>query len=941
MLRATNRGSTPTHRVLLHLVALAWLTCWIATVPARSQSPADPQRVTGANYKQAYKYSNEFLRQFVYSTSVTPNWIGKTDAFWYEYRTSKGKQWYRVNPSAATKEPLFDRVKLAAQLSEQVKKPLDALQLPLTRVTLSDDSAKLKFVTDQYEFEFDLRAGTLAKLGKAAAQPAGISPEQQELMRQKLGEERFREFMEKQKEQGDKKEEKKEDGAYAEESFSDDELRLIDEILGDDPQQKKEGKFGGKFGGGPTDRAPSPDKKFFAYAMNHNLYVAEVGKEKEALQLSKDSAGEDYTFNAGLGGGLGFLGIRDQKDLEKDKDKKLRPQVTWSKDSQAFYATRNDARGVKELYLVNVLATPRPTLSKYKYPMPGEENIRKSELHVYHKAKNQLIRIEPKWKDEAYSDLHFGKNSDELRFVRRDRLHRNAEFCTVNTRTGEAKCLILEGFENSSLVTQPVKYLEESEEMIWWSERSGWGHYYLYDRAGKLKNPITFGDFRASTIVAVDPKHRILYFRANAREPGECVYFNHLYSAHLDGSGVTLLDPGNANHDSHLSPSRQVVVDNCSRFDQAPVSVVRDARGQKLMDLEATDMSKLHEVGWKMPESFQVKAADGITDLCGHMWKPFDFDPNKKYPIIAHVYPGPQTESMQHAFTPAAQQQQLAQLGFIVIQVGNRGGTPLRSKAYQSYSYWNMRDYGLADKKFAIEQLAAKYPWVDSDRVGIYGHSGGGFMSAAALLVPPYNDFFKVAVASAGNHDNNVYNNSWAERYHGMKEVAGKKEEVKKDETATPPKKKGFKGKTPPDLDDDDPQGKVVKKDDKTTRIDEMKKDDKTAKVEEKKDDKTKAEMHFEIKVPTNAELAANLKGHLLLVHGDMDNNVHPAGTIRLADALIKANKRFDLLIMPGKAHGFGEYQAYFTQRMWQYFAEHLLDDRPSGADLYERRDRR
>src|SRR5262245_5779897 len=393
-----DRGTTPTYRIVVRLIALTCLACWISAKPAGSQSPAD-QRVTGANYRQAYKYSNEFLRQFVYSTTVTPNWIGKTDAFWYEYRTSKGKQWYRVNPSAATKEPLFDRVKLAAQLSEQVKKPLDPLQLPLTRVTLSDDSAKLKFVTDQYEFEFDLRAGTLAKLGKAAAQPAGaVSPEQQERMRQILGEERFREFMERQKEQ-DLKKEKKDDDAYEVESLSDDELRLIDEILGDDPQQKKEGKFGGKFGGGgPTDRAPSPDKKFFAYAMNHNLYVAEVGKEKEALQLSKDSAGDDYSFNAGFGfGGGGFGGVREQKDQDKDKDKKIRPQVTWSKDSQAFYATRNDARGVKELFLVNVLAAPRPTLSKYKYAMPGEESIRKSELHVYHKAKNQLIRIEPKW----------------------------------------------------------------------------------------------------------------------------------------------------------------------------------------------------------------------------------------------------------------------------------------------------------------------------------------------------------------------------------------------------------------------------------------------------------------------------------------------------------------------------------------------------------------
>jgi len=203
------------------------------------------------------------------------------------------------------------------------------------------------------------------------------------------------------------------------------------------------------------------------------------------------------------------------------------------------------------------------------------------------------------------------------------------------------------------------------------------------------RTPSPTGDFRASTIVNVDPKNRILYVRGNAREANENVFFNHLYSVHFDGTGLTMLDPGDANHTSSLSPSRQFVVDNYSCFDQVPRSVLRDARGIKVMDLETADLSKLIEVGWKMPETFQVKAADGVTDLPGQMWKPFDFDAKKKYPVIAHVYPGPQTESMQHAFTPSSQQQQMAQLGFIVIQVGNRGGTPLRSKAYQSYSYWN------------------------------------------------------------------------------------------------------------------------------------------------------------------------------------------------------------------------------------------------------------
>jgi dipeptidyl aminopeptidase/acylaminoacyl peptidase len=272
-----------------------------------------------------------------------------------------------------------------------------------------------------------------------------------------------------------------------------------------------------------------------------------------------------------------------------------------------------------------------------------------------------------------------------------------------------------------------------------------------------------------------------------------------------------------------------------------------------------------------------VKAADGITDIYGNMWKPFDFDPARKYPIIVHVYPGPQTENVSNTFTATGVQQQLAQLGFIVVQIGNRGGSPRRSNAYQSFSYLNLRDYGLADKKAGVEQLAAKYPWIDIERVGLFGHSGGGFMTAAAMLVPPYNEFFKVGVSSSGNHDNNVYGDYWAEQNHGLVE--------KRIATTT----------TASDRQD----GGTVQ--------------DTVAK--------------FDIHVPANHEVAANLNGRLLLVHGDMDNNVHPAGTIRLVNALIKANKRFDFMIMPGKAHGFADYQNYFNRMLYEYFAEHLLGD--------------
>ncbi|HEX5271629.1 MAG TPA: DPP IV N-terminal domain-containing protein [Gemmataceae bacterium] len=869
---------TPRSLVRLALPLLAAALCH---APARAELPP----VQTPNYKQAVKYNDEFLRQFVYDTAVRPNWIGKTDLFWYSFRTSAGTRYWKVNPKQQTKEPLFDAVKLGTQLSESLQKPMDHQRLPLERVALNDDGTKLTFVAAEWRFEYDLAADKLTKLGKAPALPAPPGPNA-------TAEERRRFFEQLQQRQQQ-----------------------------DQQQQQDRGRgrgrggegFAGRGGRGGGDfRAYSPDRKAYLYAQKHNLYLVEDGKENAPIQLSRDGT-EDYSF-----GGT-------------NEDRKVRPAVTWSPDSKAFTATRADSRGVKDLFLVNPLAQPRPELEKYHYAMPGEDAVQKSELYVGDRAGKKCARVTPKWKDEAYSDLKWGKTVEDLRFVRRDRLLRHLEICRMNAATGEVKCVLAEGFENAYLDFQPVHDVEETGEMVWWSERSGWGHFYLYDKAGKLKNAVTTGDYRASRVVAVDGANRLLFFHGNGREPGESVYNEHLYCVHLDGAGLALMDPGDGSHQSVLSPSHQFVVDTCSRVDRAPVSALRDGTGRKLMDLEETDLSRLREVGWKMPETFCVKAADGVTDLCGNLWKPFDFDPGKRYPIIAHVYPGPQQEGLSQTFQALSANQQLAQLGFIVIEVGHRGGAPTRSKAYHSYGYGNLRDYGLADKKSAIEQLAARHPWIDIDRVGIFGHSGGGFMSAAAVLQKPYNEFFKAAVASSGNHDNNIYNNMWAERYHGLKEVPAQAVGDAKATKTGPPdgaaKKAGAGQGVKP------AEGKPGRPEAEKGTVHKDQGDQK----EQKGAVHPPPQPSFEIKVPTNAELAANLKGHLLLVHGDMDNNVHPANTMRLVDALIKANKRFDMLIIPGKRHAYGDYQPYFQQRMWDFFVEHLMGERQTSADIYEK----
>ena len=338
-----------------------------------------------------------------------------------------------------------------------------------------------------------------------------------------------------------------------------------------------------------------------------------------------------------------------------------------------------------------------------------------------------------------------------------------------------------------------------------------------------------------------------------------------------DGSGLKLLTQGEYFLEIDIDDDARFIVDNYSRVNTVPHAVLIDRNGNKVMDLQESDFSQLFAAGYQFPELFTVKAADGVTDLYGVMYKPYNFDSTKVYPIVDYVYPGPQVEAVYYPFTRmSVRTDRLAQAGFIVISVGQRGGHPSRSKWYHNYGYGNMRDYPLAYHKAAVEQLAGRDNYIDIDRVGIHGHSGGGFMSTAAIL--QYPDFYKAAVSCAGNHDNRIYNRWWSETHHGVKE-------------------------------------EVSEKGDTT----------------------------FVYKIATNPEIAKQLKGHLMLVHGDIDNNVHPANTIRVVDALIRANKRFDMLILPGQRHGFGDMDEYFYWRMVDFFSRWLNGKAEESVDIPRR----
>ncbi len=614
----------------------------------------------------------------------------------------------------------------------------------------------------------------------------------------------------------------------------------------------------------------SNDSTLFAYTMNYNLYIMKKDdKDSVGIQLTTD--GEKY-FSYG-----------SNRNRDTVRNKKGYARVTWFKNSSKLIVERADERKVLDLFVINSLKKPRPELESYKYSMPGDDYVPQSHISVIDLNTRKKIDVNlDKWKDQTV-DVYWlsQKNADKFIVIRKDRPLKNLDVCLVNANTGDVKVLFSEEtypyFNNEY---SQLSVLNEGKDIIWWSERTGWGQLYHYDENGKLLNQISEDYSVTGRIQQIDTLNRMIYFEAFGREKDVHPYYSMTYKASIDRGGMTLISKENANHSFSMSKDSKYYVDTYSAVDREPISVLRDNNGNVMLQLEKPDLSQLYATGWKMPEVIKLKAKDGVTDLYGVIYKPFDFDSTKKYPIISYVYPGPQTESVPYSFTTSGRYNvALAQLGFIVVNFGHRGGSPQRNTWYHTFGYENLRDYPLADDKYGIEQLADMYPYVDINRVGIYGHSGGGFMSTAAILT--YPDFYDVAVSSSGNHDNNIYNQWWGETHDGVEEV------------------------------------------DKKVKLKEGEKGD-------------SIKVTFKAEVSRNQDLARNLKGHLLLVTGDQDDNVNPANSIRVADALIKANKRFDFFIMPGQRHGYGEYSAYFERMMWYYFAEHLLGDYRDNAGLYD-----
>ena len=800
----------------LSLIFAAALTL-VSVGIAKGAEPA----ASKPNYELAERFSPMKVRRVVPQTEVRPNWFKNSTKFWYSWKTIDGTNFYIVDPASGKQSELWSMAELAEKVTLATNYPFDAQHTPVENIELKDD----KYVL------FDIT-------------PARVMVENNDYAP------------------------KDEEGKPLTFHFKwDIAARTLEKV------KEREARI-------PEWANVSPDGRIAVYQKDYNLWYMSMEDVEKLAKNPKDTTIVEHQITTDATDATAYHWFEDCIEQLKEGER-YRVFLQWSPDSKHFATVRCNTEMLKDFWVINVLKE-RPELFTYKYQMPGEQSpeftlelfdtegfaCRKVDMPKY---KEQMLFIAPK--SPKHTDSYerpmrmvWCGDNDKFYVIRQSRDIQRADLCVVDVASATAQDVVCEEM-NTSIEWQMPTLISNEREVIQWSERTGWAHLYRYSVDGKLLNPITKGEWHVSQVLGVDDAKRVIYFTATGYNKDENPYYLHLFRVNYDGSGLKQLDPKGFNGTFSLSDDARYFTTTFSRVDAAPVSELYTTEGRKILTLQTVDLAPLFAMGYQYPETFVVKAADGITDLHGVMYKPYDFDPSKKYPIIEYVYPGPQTEAVEQSwYHPLIRTDRLAQLGFIVITVGNRGGHPDRSKWYHNYGYGNLRDYGLKDKVVAAQQLAARHSFIDISRVGIHGHSGGGFMSTAAILM--YPDFFDVAVSCAGNHDNNIYNRWWSEKHHGINEV--------------------------------ERDGETV----------------------------------FEYHISANHELAERLKGNLLLVHGDIDENVHPGCTLRVVDALIRANKRFDMLLLPGQRHGFGDMNEYFFWRMADYFSEHLLGERERTTDI-------
>jgi len=599
----------------------------------------------------------------------------------------------------------------------------------------------------------------------------------------------------------------------------------------------------------------SPNGKQSAFIKNNNLWVKNV-TSGSVTQLTSDGQ-QDYGYGTNNAGWL----------------RSKTPVMLWSPDSKKIATFQHDSRKVKSMHLVST-NVGHPKLDSWKYPLPGDKNVFMLERVIIDVDTKKVTRLmdpadyqRSTVTDHVYSrgkmlDVQWNKAGNSLAYVSVSRDHNHATLKVADAKTGQVATILDEkasSFFESGKGKANWYFLPTSNEVIWFSQRSDWGHLYLYDLgAGTLKHAITQGDWNVLQVRAIDEKTREIFFTGAGREKGD-PYFQYFYKIKMDGSNLTLLTPELGDHSVLLNDTQSFFIDKFSTPNQPQQAVIRNQQGDIVVSLEQSNIDELKATDWRAPEAFIVKDRNGQHDIHGLMYKPSNFDPAKSYPVVNYLYPGPQTGSIGSRSFRASRgdKQAMAELGFILIEI-DALGTPMRSKSFHEFYYGNMGDSGVPDQIAAIKQLGAKFSWIDLDRVGIWGHSGGGFASTNAML--KYPEFYKVAVSGAGNHDNRNYADPWGEKWQGL----------------------------------------VKENADGTTSYDNQ----------------------------ANQLIVDGLKGKLLLAHGTLDDNVPPFNTLIVVNALIKANKDFDLLMLPNRRHGFAR-EPYMMRKRWDYFVTHLMGKKP------------
>jgi dipeptidyl-peptidase 4 len=776
----------------------------IATAALAGAAPllAQQRAMTSADYARAERYMGYNTAPLVTGGAVRPTWLSG-DRFVYRSATASGGDVILVDPAKRTRTRLLDDTRLAAAVAAALGSGSDIVRQASTQNDLSADGRMINVTVGGKTVSCDVET---TRCGAAVDDRERASA-----------------------------------GGRA----------------------GRGGRGGGGGRGGRGNAGPpetlSPDGSRAAFIRDWNLWMRDVASGRE-VQITHDGV-KDFgyaTDNAGW----------------TNSDRAI---LVWSPDSKKIATFQQDQRNVGEMYLVST-RVGHPELRAWKYPLPGDSIIPTIQRVIIDVSSDapRMVRLQMgadqhrstlcdhiACRGGEWADVEWYPDGSHLAFVSTSRDHKHEVLRVADASTGAVHDVLEETvateFESGNgRVNWHV--LPASNEVIWFSERDNWGQLYLYDlTTGKLKHQITTGDGNVTQLLRIDEKTRTLYFQGVGKEKGRDPYFRHFYKIGMDGKGLALLTPEDADHDVTLSPSGRYFVDTYSRPEVPQTSVLRDANGKSVLGLEKVDISRLIATGWKPPVPITVKARDGKTDLYGLMFVPTTLDSSKKYPIINHIYPGPQTGSVggRSFVATRGDAQSLAELGFVVVELDGMG-TPWRSKAFHDAYYGNMGDNTLPDQVAGMRELARRYKWIDIDRAGIYGHSGGGFATADAMF--RYPDFFKVGIAESGNHDNRDYEDDWGERYQGL-------------ETWT----------------------------NGTSNYDDQ----------------------------ANENLAKNLKGKLLLAHGTMDNNVPPNNTLLVVDALIKANKDFDLLMLPNQPHGYGNESNYMTRRRWDYFVKNLLGVEP------------